>query len=102
MADEPLSEQETETRLARLPGWSVAEGDLLTRTYTFSGHLPAVAMVVHVSAIQEELNHHAEQTLGYNTLTLAVNTHSAGGRITELDFTLAGRVEAVAQGHGAK
>ncbi|MEV6109850.1 4a-hydroxytetrahydrobiopterin dehydratase [Streptomyces sp. NPDC051940] len=102
MAVEPLSEKEIQDRLAELPGWSVAEGELLTRTYTFAGHLPAAAMVVHVSAIQEELDHHADMTLGYNKLTLAVNTHSVGGHLTDLDFTLATRVEAVAAGHGAR
>ncbi|MEU0061459.1 4a-hydroxytetrahydrobiopterin dehydratase, partial [Streptomyces sp. NPDC006334] len=28
-------------------------------------------------------------TLGYDSVTLAVNTHSAGGTLTELDFELA-------------
>ncbi|WP_030667134.1 4a-hydroxytetrahydrobiopterin dehydratase [Streptomyces rimosus] len=95
-----LTDKEIEDRLAELPGWSVADGRL-TRTYTFERHLPAAAMVVHVAQIQEELGHHSELTLGYNTLTLAVNTHSAGSAITELDFTLARRVEEIATGHGA-
>jgi 4a-hydroxytetrahydrobiopterin dehydratase len=100
MADVPLSPQEIEQRLTELPGWQ-ADGDLLTRTYHFAGHPPAAAMVVHVSQIQEELGHHAEQTLGYNTLNLAVNTHTAGGKITDKDFALARRVEDIARAHEA-
>ena len=52
--------------------------------------------------MQDELNHHSELTLGYNTVSLTVNTHSAGGRVTELDFGLARRVEDLAPGHGAR
>ncbi|MEU7157843.1 4a-hydroxytetrahydrobiopterin dehydratase [Streptomyces chrestomyceticus] len=95
-----LTDKEIEDRLAELPGWSVTDGSL-TRTYTFDRHLPAAAMVIHVAQIQEELNHHSELTLGYNTLTVAVNTHSAGHAVTALDFTLAHRVEEIATGHGA-
>jgi 4a-hydroxytetrahydrobiopterin dehydratase len=58
-------------------------------------------MVVHIAQVQEELDHHSDLTLGYNTISLTVNTHSVGGAVTELDFKLARRVEALAPGHGA-
>ncbi|MFI1971227.1 4a-hydroxytetrahydrobiopterin dehydratase [Streptomyces cinnamoneus] len=101
MAVEPLSQKDVEERLQELPGWSV-DGDRITRSYSFDGHFQAAAMVIHVAQIQEELGHHSDLTLGYNTLTLAVNTHSVGGKVTGLDVELARRVEAVAAGHGAR
>ncbi|MCT2593491.1 4a-hydroxytetrahydrobiopterin dehydratase [Streptomyces sp. N2-109] len=101
MAPEPLSAQQTEDALAELPGWSVAEG-ALAREYSFHGHLPAAAMVIHVAAIQEELGHHSDQLLSYNKLGITVNTHSVGGRITELDVALARRIEEIAAGHGVR
>lgn len=97
----PLSAQETDERLAELPGWS-AEGDLLRRSYTFDGHLPAAVMVIHIARIQDELDHHADLTLSYNRLAVTVNTHSVGGRITDLDFGLARRIEEIAPAHGAR
>jgi len=100
MAPEPLSQKEIEDALGDLPGWS-AEGDVIGRTYAFDKHLPAAAMVIHVAAIQEELGHHADMHLSYNKLSLSVNTHSVGGKITELDIALARRVEQIAAGHGA-
>ncbi|WP_405663054.1 4a-hydroxytetrahydrobiopterin dehydratase [Streptomyces sp. RK9] len=109
---EPLSQKEIEDRLAELPGWSLTSAPAaaddsaaevkLTRAYGLPSHFAATAFVVHVSQVQEELGHHAELTLGYNTVTLAVNTHSAGGALTDLDFELARRVEALATGHGAE
>ncbi len=58
-------------------------------------------MVVHVAQVQEELDHHSDLTLGYDTVSLAVHTHSAGGAVTEKDVELARRVEDLATGHGA-
>jgi 4a-hydroxytetrahydrobiopterin dehydratase len=100
MPVEPLSQKEIEDRLAELPGWS-AEDDRLTRSYRLGSHFAATAMVIHIAQVQDELDHHSDLTLGYNTVTLSVNTHSVGGAVTELDFELARRVEDLAKGHGA-
>ncbi|MFI1398315.1 4a-hydroxytetrahydrobiopterin dehydratase [Streptomyces sp. NPDC020681] len=100
MPTEPLSQKEIEDRLRELPGWSL-EGDRIARSYRLSSHFAATAMVVHIAQVQEELNHHSDLTLGYNTLALSVHTHDAGGAVTEKDFDLATRVEALAPGHGA-
>ncbi|AVH55450.1 MULTISPECIES: 4a-hydroxytetrahydrobiopterin dehydratase [Streptomyces] len=101
MAVEPLSQKEIEERLAELPGWSL-EGDRLARSYRLRSHFAATAMVVHIAQVQEELDHHSDLTLGYNTVSLTVNTHSIGGAVTELDFNLARRVEELAAGHGVR
>ncbi|MFF9909830.1 4a-hydroxytetrahydrobiopterin dehydratase [Streptomyces sp. NPDC013457] len=100
MPTEPLSQKEIEDRLRELPGWSLTD-DRITRTYSLGDHFAATAMVVHVAQIQQELNHHSDLTLGYNTVAVSVNTHSAGPGITDKDFELAARVDAVAPGHGA-
>jgi len=101
MPVQPLSQKEIEDRLAELPGWSV-DGDRLTRTYRLGTHFAATAMVVHIAQVQEELDHHSDLILGYNTVALSVHTHSAGGAVTEKDFELAQRVAALAPGHGAQ
>ncbi|MBT2397159.1 4a-hydroxytetrahydrobiopterin dehydratase [Streptomyces sp. ISL-100] len=100
MATEPLSQKEIEDRLRELPGWSL-EDNRIARTYRLGSHFAAAALVVHVAGIQDELDHHSDLTLGYNSVALTVNTHSAGGAVTDLDFELARRVEDIAPGHGA-
>ncbi|MFF4489506.1 4a-hydroxytetrahydrobiopterin dehydratase [Streptomyces sp. NPDC001544] len=100
MAVEPLSQKEIEDRLAELPGWSL-DGDRIARSYRLGSHFAATAMVVHIAQVQDELDHHSDLTLGYNTVSLTVNTHSAGGVVTGKDFELARRVEDLAAGHGA-
>ncbi|MFF6779556.1 4a-hydroxytetrahydrobiopterin dehydratase [Streptomyces sp. NPDC012510] len=100
MPVEPLSQKEIEERLAELPGWSL-DGDRIARSYRLGSHFAATALVVHIAQTQEELDHHSDLTLGYNTVSLTITTHSAGGAVTEKDFELARMVEALAPGHGA-
>ncbi|WP_030012637.1 4a-hydroxytetrahydrobiopterin dehydratase [Streptomyces sp. NBC_01207] len=100
MPSEPLSQKEIEDRLRELPGWAF-EDDRIFRTYRLGTHFAASALVIHIATVQEELNHHSDLTLGYNTVRLSVNSHDAGGVVTESDFALAERVEALAPAHGA-
>ncbi|WLQ37361.1 4a-hydroxytetrahydrobiopterin dehydratase [Streptomyces castrisilvae] len=97
----PLPRNEIEDRLRELPGWTL-EGDRIARTYRLPSHFAAAAFTVQVAAIQDELNHHSDLTLGYDTVALSVNSHDAGGKVTEKDLGLAARVTAVAPGHGAR
>ncbi|MFI8157670.1 4a-hydroxytetrahydrobiopterin dehydratase [Streptomyces microflavus] len=101
MSAEPLSRTETEHRREALPGWAL-EGDRITRTFRLPSHFAAAALTVHIAQIQEELNHHSDLTLGYNTVALSVHTHDAGGAVTEKDLELAARVAAAAPAHGAE
>ncbi|MER5179206.1 4a-hydroxytetrahydrobiopterin dehydratase [Streptomyces sp. NPDC002896] len=101
MAVEPLSQKDIEDRLAELPGWSL-DGDRLARSYRLGSHFAATALVVHIAQVQDALDHHSDLTLGYNTVSLTVNTHSVGGAVTELDFKLAHKVEELAAGHGIR
>lgn len=55
---------------------------------------------MHIAQVQEELDHHSDLTLGYNTVSLTVHTHTVGG-VTERDFDLARKIEELAPGHGA-
>ncbi|MFD7712201.1 4a-hydroxytetrahydrobiopterin dehydratase [Streptomyces sp. NPDC059785] len=100
MPVEPLSQKDIEDRLAELPGWSL-EGDRITVSYRLGSHFAAAALVMHIAQVQDDLDHHSDLTLGYNSVSLSVNTHSAGGTVTERDFELAHRVAELARAHGA-
>ncbi|MBT2391539.1 4a-hydroxytetrahydrobiopterin dehydratase [Streptomyces sp. ISL-1] len=81
--------------------WRTDSAGRIARGYRLPSHFAVTAMVVHIARIQDELNHHSDLTLGYNTVAPSVNTHVAGGAVTEKDFTLATRVEGIAECHGA-
>jgi|GEM_PF-1180133 len=98
---EALSAAEVRTRAAELPGWELDEdGTVLRRTYRLA-HLPAAILAVHIAQIQDELNHHSDLLLGYDSLAVTLTTHAAGARITEADFELAHRIGEAAVAHGA-
>jgi 4a-hydroxytetrahydrobiopterin dehydratase len=54
----------------------------------------ALAYVNAVGALAEEMNHHPDIDIRWNTVTLRLTTHSAGG-LTHLDLDLARRIDAL-------
>ncbi len=99
---EPLSRQEIDRRLADLPGWELSpHGSVLARMYRLP-HLRAAILAVHIAGIQDELNHHSDLVLGYDTLGVSITTHEAGGNLTAKDFELARRIAEIAPTHGAR
>lgn len=93
----PLSEAEIVERLGDLPGWSY-ENDRLTRTCRFGSFREAVGFLVRMAFEAEALDHHPELVNVYNRVTLHLNTHDAGGKVTEMDFRLARAIENLLQG----
>jgi len=89
---DPLSDAEIEEALADLDGWSHTD-DKLRKTYEFSDFREAVSFIVELSFYAEEMNHHPELENVYNTVSIALTTHDAGGRVTETDVELASTIE---------
>jgi 4a-hydroxytetrahydrobiopterin dehydratase len=94
MTDAPLTEAEIELALSDLPGWNHV-GDRLERSWTFQGHLAAIAAASAVGWLQERRNHHADLTIRYNRLGVSTTTHSAGHKISEKDVELAREISAI-------
>jgi 4a-hydroxytetrahydrobiopterin dehydratase len=85
---EPLTSDEIEKALAGLPGWTF-EGDKLHREYRFGSFKEALSFIVRIGLHAEEANHHPEIFNVYSTVKIALNTHDAGGKVTEKDVALA-------------
>jgi 4a-hydroxytetrahydrobiopterin dehydratase len=71
--------------------WQI-EGNEIVRVVQFADFASALAYVNSVAAIAEELDHHPDIDIRYDTVTLRSSTHYLGG-ITENDFQLAGRID---------
>ena len=89
-----LAAAEIASRLAALPGWSIAGGKL-HRELTFADFAQAFAFMTDVAREAEALQHHPEWFNVYNRVVIDLTTHDAGG-ITTLDFELARRAEDLA------
>ena len=92
---EPLSDDAIDDALADLDGWSHAD-DKLHKTYEFSDFREAVSFIVRLSFYAEEMMHHPELENVYNTVSIALTTHDAGGKVTEMDVELASQIEELA------
>ena len=89
-----LSDDEIERRLADAADWT-REGDALSRQFKFDDFKGSVDFVNRITPAAEEMNHHPDLEISWNTVTVSLSTHSEGG-ITESDFELAGRIDAQA------
>lgn len=83
--------------LASLPGWR-HEHDALVRDLVFPSFRDALAFMVRAGFEAEALDHHPEWTNCYNRLSIRLSTHDAGGRVTDRDVELAGRLHRLAGG----
>jgi len=88
----PLDSGKLRAALERLPGWTF-ERDALEKTFTFGGFREAMSFMVRVGFEAEAMNHHPEWTNVYNRVVIRLNTHDAGGKVTERDIELARRIQ---------
>ncbi len=89
-----LTADEIGDRLARLNGWSPG-ANWIEKTYRFKNFLRAMSFVNAVAYVAESVNHHPDLMVHYNEVTVRNWTHVAGG-VTEHDFSLAERIDALA------
>ncbi len=88
-----LSPDDVAGALADLPLWS-GDADGLRRSVELPSFRDAVAAIVAIADVAEELDHHPDIDLRWRTLHLAVVTHSAGA-VTPMDLQLAARIDAL-------
>jgi len=91
-----LSPAEITAALAGLPLWS-GDTDGIRRSVELPSFRDAVAAIVAIADVAEEMDQHPDVDLRWRTLHLSVVTHSAGG-VTALDVELARRIDALLPG----
>jgi 4a-hydroxytetrahydrobiopterin dehydratase len=89
-----LSDQEIESRLQKLPNWSL-RGGKLHRDFAFADFAEAFGFMARCALIAEKSDHHPEWFNVYSKVVVDLSTHDAGG-ITERDFALAERMDKAA------
>jgi 4a-hydroxytetrahydrobiopterin dehydratase len=91
-----LSPDEVSAALRDLPHWS-GDSDGIRRTVELPAFRDAVAAIVAIADVAEELDHHPDIDLRWRTLHLTLVSHSAGG-VSDLDLQLARRIDALLPG----
>jgi len=92
-----LGPTEIVSRLAALPGWTLA-GDgadvAIEKTYTFANYHETIAFVNAVAFIAHRQDHHPGLSVHYARCVVRWNTHDVQG-LSETDFACAAQVDAL-------
>jgi 4a-hydroxytetrahydrobiopterin dehydratase len=75
-----------------MSAWVEAQG-ALCRTFRFADFSEAFASMTRVALLAEQHGHHPEWTNVWNTVTIRLSTHDAGGAVTEKDHRLAAAID---------
>ena len=94
MEDVDLLDDETiEARLAELDGWE-RQGDTITKSFKRGDFVGSVEFVRKLVEPAEDMGHHPDLSLSWDEVRITITTHAAGG-LTESDFELAKRIDAL-------
>jgi 4a-hydroxytetrahydrobiopterin dehydratase len=91
VAVEVLDSQTVDAALAKGLGWE-RKGDELVQVHKETDFAGALDFVNRVGEIAERADHHPDIEIRWNTVTLRLSTHSAGG-ITNADLELAKQID---------
>jgi 4a-hydroxytetrahydrobiopterin dehydratase len=89
-----LSEQEIESHLGEREGWE-REGEAISKTFDRGDFVGSVRFVDSLVEPAEEMNHHPDLSISWSKVKVSITTHAQGG-LTENDFELAKRIDALA------
>jgi 4a-hydroxytetrahydrobiopterin dehydratase len=88
-----LNDAEIEERLAGLSGWE-RRGSAIAKSFKREDFVGSVRFVDRLVAPAEEMNHHPDLAISWDTVTVTISSHSEGG-LTANDFELAGKIDAL-------
>ncbi|WP_121665362.1 4a-hydroxytetrahydrobiopterin dehydratase [Mesonia aquimarina] len=88
-----LTETQINEKLKNLEGWQFEENAIHTKL-EFENFKETFSIMTRIAFEAEAQQHHPEWTNVYNTLSISLSTHDAGG-VTEKDFKMATAIEKI-------
>jgi len=89
-----LDPRQIEAELKNLEGWEFKD-DALHRKFKFKNFTEAMAFLVRVGFVAEKQDHHPVIHNIYNSVTLSLQSHDAGNKVTEKDIRFASAINAL-------
>jgi 4a-hydroxytetrahydrobiopterin dehydratase len=86
-----LSQEEIKEEVAKLQGWTVANGKL-SKNFQFEDFVKAFGFMTQIAIRAEKMEHHPEWFNVYNRLKIELVTHDLGG-ISTYDIKLASIID---------
>jgi 4a-hydroxytetrahydrobiopterin dehydratase len=96
----PLDDLAVASLLGQIHGWTADDSApgrerQLHKRFRFANFVDAMAFLNRVATVAEAEQHHPDFSVHYNIVDVTLWTHSVGG-LSENDFILAARLDAVA------
>jgi 4a-hydroxytetrahydrobiopterin dehydratase len=91
---ERLDDEQIDARLGELEGWQ-RDGDAIVKEFKLDDFVGSVKFVDRVVGPAEDMGHHPDLSISWDTVRVSITTHAAGG-LTANDFELAKRIDALA------
>lgn len=88
---EVLNETQVQEMASQVPDWKV-EGKELKQVMKFKDFVTAMDFVNKLIEPAEAAGHHPDIAISYNTVTISLTSHDAGG-LTEKDFSMAKQID---------
>jgi len=82
-------------------GWRIARGRRLEKEFSFLDFAQALAFGNEIGAIAEEVWHHPDLEIAWGRVGVRISTHKIGG-LSESDFVLAAKIDALARRRAAR
>ena len=86
-----LSEEQIEEALESAEGWS-REAEAIVKEFDRGDFMGSVGLVNDIAPVAEEMGHHPDLAISWDTVTVTISTHSEGG-LTAADFDLARKID---------
>lgn len=87
-----LADPQIEQLLLDYPSRTL-DGGMLVAVFEFDTFLDAIGFVNDVAEAAEQLDHHPDILIQYNTVTISTITHDVWNRITDRDLVLIEAIE---------
>lgn len=89
-----LNKEQITSELESMDGWEYGD-DLLTKDFQFKDFKTAVGFIVRIAFEAEDQVHHPQLFNVYNNITISLNTHDAGDKVTTKDIKLAKAIDSI-------
>ena len=89
-----LDDPEIESRLSELEGWE-RDDDAIAKEFERGDFAGSVAFAQAIVGPADDMNHHPDLVISWDTVKVAITTHSEGG-LTSKDFELARLIDELA------
>ena len=91
LSAEKLNKESVQGWLRRHEGWK-RRSNRLVKQFSFSSFRDSIVFVNRIATLADAAHHHPDIDVRFNSVTVALATHEAGG-ITEKDLELAEQID---------